>query len=152
MSSEREYPSRPLVGAAALILDRGKVLLVQRGNPPSRGLWSVPGGLVELGESINEALVREIAEELGIRVKVGALFEVVNAVHLDEKERVRYHFVIIDYLAKPLGKGIRLNPESTAFGWFSFKQVEKLDMNERTREVVLRCLKRRGKRPGSVGS
>lgn len=146
MQSDREYPPRPMVGVAALILDGGRVLLVKRKNPPNEGLWSLPGGLVEIGESLEEALSRELMEELNIRVKIGNLFEVANAVQLNAEGKARYHFVIIDYLARPVDRKVRLNPESTASGWFTMEEVKGLDMSEGTRAVVLRCLKGIGKR------
>jgi ADP-ribose pyrophosphatase YjhB (NUDIX family) len=143
MASEREYPKCPLVGAGALVVRRGRILLVKRKNPPNRGRWTVPGGLVELGESVEEAAARELKEELGVRAKVGSLFDVITYVELDRSGRIRYHFVLVDYIVRPLGGRLRLNPESSAYGWFTEAQVEMLDMAEDTREVVLRCLKSR---------
>jgi ADP-ribose pyrophosphatase YjhB (NUDIX family) len=140
MASGREYPKRPLVGAGALVVRKGRILLVRRKNPPNRGRWTVPGGLVELGESVEEAARREVKEELGVRAEVGRLFDVTTYVELDKSGRVRYHFVLVDYIVRPLRGRLVLNPESSAYGWFTRAQVRELDMAEDTREVVLRCL------------
>lgn len=140
MASGREYPKRPLVGAGALMVRRGKVLLVRRKNPPNRGRWTVPGGLVELGESVEEAARREVKEELGVRAEVERLFDVTTYVELDESGKVRYHYVLVDYIMRPPEGRLRLNSESSAYGWFARAQVRKLDMGKDTKSVVLRCL------------
>ena len=98
MAGSREYPPRPIVGVGGLIFEGDSVLLVKRGNPPGRGLWSIPGGAVRTGESLAEALKREMDEEVGLAVSVGPLVEVVERVIPDDDGRVRYHYVILDYL------------------------------------------------------
>ena len=95
---KRRYPERPVVGVGAVILDGHKILLEKRKNEPSKGKWSVPGGLVELGESVGEAVVREVQEETGLEVGEPRLVDVVNYVGLGEKGAVIYHYVILDYL------------------------------------------------------
>jgi ADP-ribose pyrophosphatase YjhB (NUDIX family) len=94
-----------------------------------------------LGESAEEAAVREVREELGVAVEIGKLFTVVSDVELDELGRVKYHFVIIDFLARLLEEGIRLNEESSEFGWFNYAEVQRLEMNPKTRTVVMECLR-----------
>ena len=118
----------------------GKVLLVRRKNPPNRGRWTVPGGLVELGESVEEAARREVKEELGVRAEVKRLFDVTTYVELDQSGKVKYHFVLVDYIVRPMEGRFRLNSESSAYGWFTRAQVGELDMAEDTKGVVLRCL------------
>jgi ADP-ribose pyrophosphatase YjhB (NUDIX family) len=86
------------VAVGGIVVKRGKVLLVRRGREPNRNLWTLPGGAVRLGEGLREALVREIEEECGIEVEVGGVVEVVDQVHYDQEGRVRYHYVIIDFL------------------------------------------------------
>jgi 8-oxo-dGTP diphosphatase len=137
----RQYPDRPMVGAGALVVRDGRILLVKRRNPPNKGRWAVPGGLVELGESTLDAARREVREELGIEIEVGSLFEVASTVELDKTGRARYHFIIVDYLARPVGGRVRLNLESSRYGWFTAEQVLWLSMAEDTRAVVLKCLK-----------
>jgi len=94
---KREYPGHPLVGVAAVIFDDASVWLARRNQEPSRGLWSLPGGLVELGEGHLEALARELREELGIAITVGGLAGVYDKIFHDPEGRVQYHYVVVDY-------------------------------------------------------
>jgi ADP-ribose pyrophosphatase len=130
-----------MVGVGALIIHDSDILLVKRRNPPNAGKWSVPGGLVELGETAEEAIRREVREELGIEVEVGRVFTVVSSIELDASEKVRYHFVIVDYVANPFEGRIRLNDESSDYGWFGDAEVRRLEMAPKTREVVLEYLR-----------
>lgn len=113
-----------------------KVLLVKRVNPPNRGKWALPGGLVELGEETQDAAVREIFEETGLKVEVEGLLDVQTDVHLDGSSKLEYHYVLVDYLARPVGGRLRLNPESSASGWFTAGQTESIVMSPGTRKVL----------------
>ena len=104
---------------------------------------------MELGETVPQAVVREVMEELGIKVRIGRLFEVATDVELDQNGKVRYHFVIVDYIAQPSPGKIRLSHESSEFGWFTASEVKALDMASFTREVVLRVLEQAGHRHDS---
>ncbi len=136
MKESREYPSRPLVGAGAIVIRRGHVLLVKRKFQPNRGLWALPGGLVEVGESVQEAVLREIKEETGLTVRLVGLFDVGTDIHLDDRSKPRYHYVLIDFIAMPVSGRVRLNDESSAYGWFSSAEIEKLKMSRGTRDVL----------------
>lgn len=95
----REYPARPLVGVGVVVVQRGRVLLVRRANPPRQGEWSLPGGLQRLGETVFAAAEREVGEETGIRVRILGLVDVVDLIERDGRGRVRYHYTLIDLLA-----------------------------------------------------
>ncbi|MGP8124537.1 MAG: NUDIX hydrolase [Nitrososphaerales archaeon] len=136
MKARREYPSRPLVGAGALVCYGPKVLLIRRKYPPNEGRWALPGGLVELGERVQDAVLREVREETGLEVTLEGLLDVGTDIHLDEMSRPRYHYVLVDYLARPVGRSVKLNAESSAFGWFTAEEAKRLDMSEGTREVL----------------
>src|SRR5579859_5103062 len=99
---QREFPLSPLVGVGAVVVDAGRVLLVRRGREPLKGQWSLPGGLLELGESITEGVVREVLEETGLVVEPVELVELLDRIHRED-ERVRYHYVIADYLCRVTG-------------------------------------------------
>lgn len=100
--SERHYPSRPLVGVGAVVLaEAGKVVLVKRAREPLAGQWSLPGGMLELGETLEAGTAREILEETGLVVEVGPAIEVFDRILVDDEGRVRYHFVLVDYLCRP---------------------------------------------------
>src|SRR5438105_15663653 len=97
----REYPDYPRVGVGAVVLSRGRVLLARRGRAPAEGRWSLPGGLVELGETSVDAARREVAEECGIQVRIAGLAGILHRGLRDDAGRVRYHWVLVDYLAFP---------------------------------------------------
>jgi 8-oxo-dGTP diphosphatase len=97
----RSYPDRPVVGVGAVIVDAERVLLVRRGHAPLKGEWSLPGGAVELGETLEAALTREILEETSLNVRVECLVEVVDRIHYGGDGRVEYHYVVADYLCSP---------------------------------------------------
>lgn len=103
MTDRRSYPDRPYVGVGAVIVEGGRVLIVKRRYDPLAGQWSIPGGAVELGESLEDCVVREMREETGLDVEVGPVIEVFDRITRDETGGVRYHFVLVDYLCWPVG-------------------------------------------------
>jgi len=120
---QREYPEAPLVGVGAVIVDEGRVLLVRRGTEPMLGEWTLPGGLVEVGEPLLAGVVREVCEETGVRVEPIALIELLDRVQRDG-ERVRYHYVIADYLCRVLGGQLQAASDAEAVRW-----VERAEWN-----------------------
>ena len=96
----REYPAHPVVGVGAVVVRDGRALLVRRAHEPRKGEWSLPGGLLDLGEALVDAARREVKEETGLDVEVGPMIETFDRVHRDGDGRIRYHFVIVDF-AKP---------------------------------------------------
>lgn len=123
----------------------GRVLLVKRKNPPNERKWALPGGLVELGETTEKAAAREVLEETGLKVKIEGLLDIQTDLHFDHASRLEYHYVLVDYLAKPVKGRLRINGESSASGWFSETQVGALDMSDGTR-TVLGAFFRQGRR------
>jgi ADP-ribose pyrophosphatase YjhB (NUDIX family) len=96
----RTFPERPVVGVGAVILDGARVVLIKRGQPPLQGEWSLPGGAVELGETLEDAVAREVLEETGLPIEVGPVVEVLDRVHRTSDGRIEYHYVIVDYLCR----------------------------------------------------
>jgi ADP-ribose pyrophosphatase YjhB (NUDIX family) len=136
MKARRKYPTRPIVGAGAVVHRGPRVLLVKRRYPPNRGKWALPGGIVELGEKTEEAAVREVLEETGLTVVIESLFDVQTDVQRDADSRPEYHFVLVDYLARPSGGKLNPNRESTAAGWFSARQAKLMNTTDGTRIVL----------------
>ncbi|HLY40082.1 MAG TPA: NUDIX hydrolase [Terracidiphilus sp.] len=117
----REYPELPMIGVGAVIVDRGRVLLVRRGHEPLLGKWSLPGGLIEVGETLQSALVREVREETGLVVEPVELIELIDSIHRDG-ERVRYHFVIADYLCRVTSGGLLAASDADEARWVDRSQ------------------------------
>jgi 8-oxo-dGTP diphosphatase len=100
MSNARTYPTFPIPAVGAVILHDQRVLLVQRGQPPAQGKWTIPGGVIEIGEAPEEALMREVQEECHLSITVVGIIDVVNRVIRDDQDTIKYHYVILDYLAR----------------------------------------------------
>jgi mutator protein MutT len=113
---QREFPETPLVGVGAVVVDEGRVLLIRRGNEPMKGHWSLPGGMLELGETLTDGVVREVREETGLTVEPVELIELLDRIHR-EGERVRYHYVIADYLCRVVGGALRAASDADAARW-----------------------------------
>jgi ADP-ribose pyrophosphatase YjhB (NUDIX family) len=113
---DREFPSAPLVGVGAVIVQNARVLLVRRGTEPLKGHWTLPGGMLELGEALTAGTVREVREETGLDVEPIELIELLDRVHR-EGERVRYHYVIADYLCRVTGGELRAASDADAVRW-----------------------------------
>ena len=127
---KRLYPNRPIVGVGAIIVHEGKILLEKRKSAPGKGKWSVPGGLVELGESIEQAVIREVKEETGLEVEEPRLIDVVDDVSLDEKGAVKYHFVIVDYVINVMRGVPKAASDADELKWVPFGEVEEYDLTK----------------------
>ncbi len=112
----REFPLAPLVGVGAVIVDAGRVLLVRRGREPLKGQWSLPGGLLELGERLTDGVIREVEEETGLTVEAVELVELLDRIYREE-ERVRYHYVIADYLCRVTGGTLKAASDADEVRW-----------------------------------
>jgi 8-oxo-dGTP diphosphatase len=136
----KEYPIAPLVGVGGVIVQDHRAVIVQRGQEPRKGEWSLPGGLVELGESLVEATRREMKEETGLDVEVGALVEIFDRVHHDAEGRVRYHFVIVDYLCVPIGGTLLAGSDVTDARWVALDEIDRYVINPHAAAVLRRGL------------
>jgi 8-oxo-dGTP diphosphatase len=124
---QREFPEVPIVGVGAVVVYQGRVLLVQRGREPLKGKWSLPGGMLELGESLTQGVVREVQEETGLDVEAIELIELIDRIHKESGpsgERVRYHYVIADYLCRVVGGTLQAASDADAVRW-----VERAEWN-----------------------
>jgi len=124
----RLYPDKPIVGIGAIIVRNGKMLLEKRKNDPGKGRWSVPGGVVELGENVTQTVIREVKEETGLDVAEPEHIDVVDQITRDENGRIKYHFVIIDYLVNLKGGTLSAASDADALQWVSLDDVEKYDL------------------------
>jgi ADP-ribose pyrophosphatase YjhB (NUDIX family) len=120
---QREFPETPLVGVGAVVVHRGRVLLVRRGHEPLKGQWSLPGGLLEVGESLTTGVIREVREETGLNVEPLELIELLDRIHRDG-ERIRYHYVIADYLCRVVDGELNAASDADAVRW-----VERAEWN-----------------------
>ena len=139
----REFPSQPFVGVGAVIieLDRGKdsrVVLVKRAHPPIQGQWSIPGGVLEVGELVRDAAIREAREETGLIVELGELLGVFDRVLRNAEGRVQYHYVLIDFLCRPAGGEFLAASDAAEVRWFTRAQLPALGLAQDTLEVILR--------------
>jgi 8-oxo-dGTP diphosphatase len=134
----RTYPEQPVVGVGAIIITRGKILLEKRKNEPGRGQWSIPGGLVELGESVKQTAIREVKEETGLEVEKPEHIDVVDNIDLDEKGKVRYHFIIIDYLVKLKGGNVEASSDAAELRRVAFEDVGTYDLTPTFKALFLR--------------
>lgn len=132
----REYPDAPVAGVGGVVIRDGEVLLVRRAYPPRAGEWSLPGGRLELGESLVEGVRREVREETGIEVEVGAVVEVFDRVHRDADGRVRYHFVIVDFLCRPVGGVLVAGDDAADARWVTRADVAGLGVNPHAMAVI----------------
>jgi 8-oxo-dGTP diphosphatase len=133
---KREYPDSPLVGVGAIIIEGDRVLLVKRGHPPLAGEWSIPGGVLEVGETLREAAVREAMEETGLEVEPSDLLGVYDRVLRDADERTLYHYVLIDFLCRRVSGEPQAAGDADEVRWFTRAEVAKLPLAKDTAEVV----------------
>ncbi len=128
---KRLYPTQPIVGVGVVILQPGKILLVKRRNEPEVGKWTIPGGVVELGESTEQAVIREAKEETCLDVSNPTLFDTVNIVKYDEQGKVMYHFVIVDYLVTAKDSSLpAAGSDAIELRWIPFNEVENYDLTK----------------------
>ena len=140
MNDRRKYPDRPYVGVGAVIVHDGKVLLVKRKYEPLAGRWSLPGGAVEIGETLEACLAREMLEETGLEVTVGPVIEVFDRITHDEGGRVAYHFVLVDYLCWPVGGVLSAGSDVAEAVFADPMDLHQFELTAKATAVVERAL------------
>ncbi len=143
-NDDRRYPRRPILGVGALILEGDRILMVQRGKAPLLGYWSLPGGAVETGELLREAIAREVLEETALTVEVGEMAEVFERLMPDADGGTEYHYVLLDYLCKVTGGTPMAGDDSAAVAWVRREDLPTLLITPGTLEVIERVFARYG--------
>jgi 8-oxo-dGTP diphosphatase len=136
----KEYPSGPVVGVGGVVVREGRALIVKRAHEPRRGEWSIPGGAVEVGERLTDAVRRELREETGLEVEVGGVLELFDRIHHDSDGRVRYHFVIVDYLCHAPNGDAVAGTDAEAVAWVTADELFAYGVNEHAAAVVRKAL------------
>ena len=138
----REYPDRPVVGVGGVVVDGQRVLLVRRGNEPLKGEWSIPGGAVEIGETLEVACAREVREETGLEIEVGPMVDVFDRIRLDADGRPRYHYVLVDFVCRPTGGTLACASDAIDVRWASLMELAEYGVQAATLSVIEKALER----------
>ncbi len=133
---KREFPEVPLVGVGAIIIEDSRVLLVKRAHPPLQSQWSIPGGVLEVGELVREAAIREAREETGLIVEPGDLLGVYDRILRNPEQRVQYHYVLIDFLCHPVGGELLAADDAAEARWFTRAELAALNLADDTQDVI----------------
>ena len=136
----RSFADRPVVGVGAVVLNGDRVLLVKRGHEPLKGEWSLPGGKVELGETLEAAVAREVLEETGLDVEVGPVIEVFDRIFHATDGRVEYHYVLVDYLCRALDDRILSGSDAEEVRWVTPEDLEAYRLTEKATSVINQAL------------
>ena len=138
----RVYPARPVVSVGAVIIDGDRVVLIRRGHEPLKGAWSLPGGVVEIGETLHAALRREVREETCLDVEVGPIVEVLDRISRDADGRVEYHYVIVDYLCRVVGGSLACASDADDARWVSRGDLVAYNLTTTVAAVIARAFDR----------
>jgi len=133
---QREYPQQPLVGVGAIIVENGRVLLVKRGKAPLLGEWSIPGGMLELGETLRQGAEREALEETGLVVRATELLGVFDRIVLDETKRTLYHYALVDFLCEKISGDVQAAGDASDARWFWPEELNAMQLAPETVEVI----------------
>jgi 8-oxo-dGTP diphosphatase len=135
---DRRYPSLPISSVGAVVRKGGKILLVRRGQEPHKGMWSIPGGAIELGETIYEAAAREVLEECNVEIKIKRVLDAVENIVKDGSGRIRFHYVIIDLQAEYISGELKAGTDAAECGWFTPAAAAKMNLTPTLRAMFLR--------------
>jgi len=139
---QREYPDRPLVGVGAIVVENCRVALIKRGKQPLLGEWSIPGGMLELGETLRQGAEREALEETGLVVRATELLGVFDRVVPDDAGKTVYHYVLIDFLCEPVSGDLRASGDAAEAKWFTAEDVSPLNLPQDTASVIRLALQK----------
>jgi ADP-ribose pyrophosphatase YjhB (NUDIX family) len=142
---QREFPEVPLVGVGAIIIDDSRVLLVKRAHPPLQSEWSIPGGVLEVGELVREAAIREAREETGLTVEPSDLLGVYDRILRNPAQRVQYHYVLIDFLCRRVAGDLSAASDAAEVRWFSREELAALRLAEDTLDVIQKGFRKLGR-------
>jgi 8-oxo-dGTP diphosphatase len=141
---KRSYPDHPIVGVGAIIVDGGRVLLVRRATEPLKGEWSVPGGMLELGEKLRDGVRREVLEETGLIVEPGAVLDVFDSIFADNQGRTEYHYVLVDYLCRPISGEAAPGTDVSDVRWIGEEDLPSMRLRASIDQVVRKGLSTAG--------
>ncbi|MFC1867906.1 NUDIX hydrolase [Thermodesulfobacteriota bacterium] len=141
---KREYPERPIIGVGGIIFDDNSVLLVKRAQAPGTGKWSLPGGAVELGETLVDALNREVYEEVSIKIEIGGLVRLLDRILYDRENRIRFHYVIADYWGRLVSGRPKAASDVSDARFVAIDQAQKMGIDKEVEETIFMGLKMRG--------
>jgi ADP-ribose pyrophosphatase YjhB (NUDIX family) len=145
ISPSRRYPARPILGVGAIILERDRVLLVERGNPPLAGYWSLPGGVLEVGETLVEGVEREVLEETGLVVRAAGVVQIFERIMRDDAGKPEYHYVLVDYLCRVTGGNLAAASDAARAAWVSRRDLPHYKITEGTLPVIEKAFRERRK-------
>ena len=151
MTDDRRYPQRPIIGVGALIFHRGRILMAQRGKEPLKGWWSLPGGALEVGESLDCAVRREVREETGLEIEPLSVFEIFERIMRDEAGAPEYHYVLIDYICRVTGGTLCAGDDVCRVEWVRPEGLKDLQITEGTLVVIEKAFRKRRRRPSILG-
>ena len=144
MIDDRRYPKRPMVGVGAILFRRDRILLAQRGKEPLKGWWSLPGGALEIGESLHDGVCREVREETGLEVVPVKMFEIFERIIRDDSGAPEYHYVLIDYICRVTGGALFPGDDVCAVEWVRRRDLPNFQITEGTLAVIERAFEQRG--------
>jgi 8-oxo-dGTP diphosphatase len=137
---KRDYPDRPIVGVGAVVVDGGRALVVRRATEPLKGQWSIPGGMLELGEKLREGIAREVKEETGLEVEVFDVLDVFDSIFPDRDGRTQYHYVLIDFLCRPRGGELLAGSDVSEAKWVTGEEAGQMEMKAATVGLIRKAL------------
>ena len=146
MMLKRDYPDRPIVGVGAVIIEDDRVVLVRRAREPLQGQWSIPGGVVESGETLRQAAIREAREETGLEIEIGELLEVFESIIPGAESgagKSQYHYVVIDFLARRKSGELRSGGDALEAQWVKREQLPEFKVTESTCKVIAKAFEQR---------